>query len=70
MGHSRGVFSTKVHAVTTTGGKPLHLEVTPGQQHEATMAEELLVHAEGDAFIADTGYAMPTASSPTCASSG
>ncbi|RKG61633.1 IS5 family transposase [Corallococcus sp. CA054B] len=56
MGRSRGGFSTKVHAVTTTGGKPLHLALTPGQQHESTMAEELLVHAEGDAFIADTGY--------------
>ncbi|NOK32863.1 IS5 family transposase [Corallococcus exercitus] len=56
MGRSRGGFSTKVHAVTTTGGKPLHLALTPGQQHESTMAEELLVHAEGEAFIADTGY--------------
>ncbi|WP_431603498.1 transposase [Corallococcus macrosporus] len=56
MGRFRGGFSTKVHAVTTTGGKPLHIEVTPGQQHESTIAEELLVHAEGDAFIADTGY--------------
>ncbi|RKH02928.1 IS5 family transposase [Corallococcus sp. CA053C] len=56
LGRSRGGFSTKVHAVTTTGGKPLHLALTPGQQHESTMAEELLVHAEGNAFIADTGY--------------
>ncbi|WP_375758702.1 IS5 family transposase [Corallococcus exercitus] len=56
MGRSRGGFSTKVHAVTTTGGKPIHLALTPGQQHESTMAEELLVHAEGEAFIADTGY--------------
>nr|WP_228565314.1 IS5 family transposase [Myxococcus sp. AB036A] len=56
LGHSRGGFSTKVHAVTTTGGKPLHVALTPGQQHESTMAEELLVHAEGAAFIADTGY--------------
>lgn len=36
--------------------KPLHVALTPGQQHESTMAEELLVHAEGAAFIADTGY--------------
>ncbi|WP_253816296.1 transposase [Myxococcus xanthus] len=49
-------FSPKVHAVTTTGGKPLHLALAPGQQHESTMAEELLAHAEGDSFIADTGY--------------
>ncbi|MCP3102797.1 IS5 family transposase [Myxococcus sp. K15C18031901] len=56
LGRSRGGFSTKVHAVTTTNGKPLHLALTQGQQHESTMAQELLVHAEGDAFIADTAY--------------
>lgn len=56
LGRSRGGFSTKVHAVPTTGGKPLHLALTAGQQHESTMAEGLLVHAEGKAFIADTGY--------------
>nr|WP_194858648.1 transposase [Myxococcus sp. AB056] len=56
FGRSRGGFSTKVHAVTTTGGKPLHVALTLGQQHESTMAEELLVHSEGDAFIADTGH--------------
>ncbi|MBE4753579.1 IS5 family transposase, partial [Corallococcus sp. ZKHCc1 1396] len=56
LGRSRGGLSTKIHAVTTTGGKLLHLALTPGQQHESTMAEELLVYAEGDAFIADTRY--------------
>ncbi len=56
LGRSRGGFSTKTHAVTTTRGKPLHLEVTPGQQHEATVAEELLVHAEGKAVVGDSGY--------------
>nr|WP_254624263.1 transposase [Myxococcus sp. CA033] len=56
LGRSRGGFSTNVHAVTTTSGKPLHLALTQGQQHESTMAQELLVHAEGGAFIVDTGY--------------
>jgi transposase len=30
--------------------------VTPGQQHEATEAQALLEHAQGNACIADTGY--------------
>jgi len=30
--------------------------VTPGQQHEATVADEMLIHAEGRALIGDTSY--------------
>jgi transposase len=56
LGHSRGGFSTKIHAVVDAKGRPLHLELTPGQQHEATVAESLLEHAQGAAFIGDTGY--------------
>jgi transposase len=44
---SRGV-STKIHAVTTTEGKPLHVTLTQGHRHEALKAEELC--------IADSGY--------------
>jgi transposase len=56
LGRSRGGVSTKIHAVTDTQGRPLHVEVTPGQQHDVTMAETLLDHVRGKAFIADTGY--------------
>lgn len=35
---------------------PLHIEITPGQQHDVTMAETLLEYACGSACIADTGY--------------
>ncbi len=56
IGRSRGGVSTKIHAVTDTSGKPLHVEITPGQQHDVTMAEHLLSHVHGKAFIADTGY--------------
>jgi transposase len=31
-------------------------ELTPGQRHEATVADSLLEHAQGGAFIGDTGY--------------
>ena len=56
MGRSRGGFSTKIHAIVDGKGRPLHLELTPGQKHEASVAETLLEHAQGKAFIADTGY--------------
>lgn len=56
IGRSRGGVSTKIHAVTDTQGRPLHIEITPGQQHDVTMAEQLLVYVQGQACIADTGY--------------
>lgn len=56
MGRSRGGFSSKIHAITTTQGKPLHITLTPGQQHDSTEAEALIEHARGKAVIADAGY--------------
>ncbi len=57
LGRSRGGVSTKVHALVDTKGRPLHVQLTPGQQHESTVAEEIIAnHARGEAFIADTGY--------------
>ncbi|RKH05090.1 hypothetical protein D7X32_09245 [Corallococcus carmarthensis] len=45
-----------VQGVEVISELPQHVALTRGQQHEYTMAEELLVHAEGAALIADTGY--------------
>jgi transposase len=57
LGRSRGGFSTKVHALVDTKGRPLHVELTPGQQHESTVAPTIIEnHARGEALIADTGY--------------
>ncbi len=42
--------------MTTTFETPLHVELTPGQQHESTVAENLLKHTTGKAVVADTGY--------------
>ena len=56
MGRSRGGFSSKIHAITTTKGKPLHVILTPGQQHDSTEAENLIAHATGRALMADAGY--------------
>jgi len=56
LGRSRGGFSSKIHAITTTTGKPLHIILSPGQQHDSTEATNLMEHATGKAFIADAGY--------------
>ena len=56
LGRSRGGVSTKIHAVTTTQGRPLHVTLTQGHRHEALKAEELIEHARGRACIADSGY--------------
>ena len=46
IGRSRGGFSTKLHAVVTLDGKPIEIRLTPGQRHEATVAEDLLPHPQ------------------------
>jgi len=57
LGRSRGGFSTKIHALVDTQGRPLHVELTPGQQHESTVAESIIRgYGRGKALIADTGY--------------
>jgi transposase len=42
LGRSRGGFSTKIHVLCEGQGLPITVELTPGQQHEATMIESLL----------------------------
>jgi transposase len=56
LGRSRGGFSSKLHVLVDTKSRPLHVEVTPGQQHDSTMAEALLPYTHGGALIADTAY--------------
>ena len=56
IGRSRGGWSTKLHAVVTMDAKPIEIRATPGQQHEATLAEELLDFVHGQACLADGGY--------------
>lgn len=55
LGRSRGGFSTKLHAVVDTKGRPTYIAITRGS---GTMmkADELLANAPGKAIIADAGY--------------
>ncbi len=56
LGRSRGGMSTKIHVAVDTTGKPLGLRVTPGQQHDCTVALELLDYVHGEACLADGAY--------------
>lgn len=56
IGRSRGGFSTKLHAVVSLRAKPIEIRATPGQQHEATVAEELLDFVRGRKCLADGAY--------------
>lgn len=56
IGRSRGGFSTKLHAVVTLDGQPIEIRLTPGQQHEATVADVLLDFVHGSHCLADGGY--------------
>jgi len=62
IGRSRGGLSTKIHALVDTLGLPLHVELTAGQAHEATVAGTLIEHAQGAMFLADAAYGP----SPRC----
>ncbi len=36
--------------------RPIHILVTPGQQHDSTVAEELIDYVHGEAVLADGAY--------------
>ena len=42
--------------VADAKGRPLYVTLTHGKRHEMTVAQELLDHAQGGAFIGDTAY--------------
>lgn len=56
MGYSRGGFSSKIHAVTEAKGRPLIVEITPGQAADISQAELLLTDVEAEAVAADKAY--------------
>ena len=46
LGRSRGGFGTKIHLRVEGQGKPVAFVLTPGQQHEASVFEELMTQGE------------------------
>lgn len=56
LGRSRGGFTTKIHVTVDGLGNPLRFRLTPGQQHDITMADEMIADLDFDHVIADRGY--------------
>ncbi len=57
MGRSRGGLTTKIHALVDADGRPIRLELTPGQAGDAPVAATLLEDlAPGTTLIADRAY--------------
>jgi transposase len=56
LGRSRGGFSSKIHTVTEAKGRPLRLEVTPGQVSDIGQAKTLLSGIDIEAVAADKAY--------------
>ena len=56
IGRSRGGVSTKLHAVVDIYGRPLEFVLTPGQQHDCTVADRLIDFISGNACLADGSY--------------
>lgn len=55
LGRSRGGFSTKIHLLCDGNGLPLHFHLTPGQSHEASVLDELLISADACLLDEDGG---------------
>ena len=57
MGRSRGGLTTKIHARVDAKGRPVRLLISPGNDHDAVRAADLLDGIEkGCVVIADKGY--------------
>jgi len=70
LGRSRGGFSTKIHALVDTKGRPIHIALTAGQAHELSAAPELLAHAREKALPAMTRMTFaPLSASEACSRS-
>ena len=56
LGRSRGGFSTKIHITVNGLGNPLRIHLTPGQRHDITEAEGLIIGYNSEYVIGDKGY--------------
>ena len=56
LGRSRGGFSTKIHITVDGLGNPLRIHLTPGQRHDITEAEGLIIGYNSEYVIGDKEY--------------
>ena len=72
LGHRRGGLTTKFHLACDGKGRPLSIVITPGQRHDSTQLEPVLVgirvlrpggcgrsRTRPERLIADKGYSYP-----------
>lgn len=53
LGRSRGGLSTKIHLLCDKTGHPLAFHLTPGQAHESSVFDEVLIRADHSLFTAE-----------------
>lgn len=56
FGKTKGGRNTKIHALTNGKGQALNFILTPGNNHEVTVAVDLLEYGEGRIVLGDKGY--------------
>lgn len=56
LGRSSGGLTTKIHVLTDALGNPLAFQLTPGQQSDVSVAQNLIKNITGASIIADKGY--------------
>jgi transposase len=56
LGRSRGGVSTKIHVAVNGLGKPTRIVLSPGQDHDAPKAPELIQDTPAKKVIADKAY--------------
>ena len=56
IGKSVGGPTTKIHAAVDALGNPLRFILTPGQQHDVTVAEDLIEWFSPTSVLADKAY--------------
>lgn len=66
LGHSRGGFTTKIHALVDAQGRPLLIKLTAGQASDIAIAKDLIGHLPpGSMLLADEGYSANELRTPS-----
>jgi transposase len=53
LGRSRGGWGTKIHILCDAQGHPLHFCLSPGQAHDSSVFDEVLLEADADLYNED-----------------
>lgn len=53
LGRSRGGWGTKIHILCDSEGRPLHFCLSPGQAHDSSVLDEILIGADAVLYDED-----------------